>query len=313
MRRRLAILVNPVAGGGRAVRGSAHLAEALQRAGFVVASITASDPARALDMARAAVADDVDCVVAAGGDGTLSIALQAVAGTSTPLGIAALGTANDNARGLGLPIRDARRAADVIAAWNPRAIDVGAATTSDGVHRWFLGVLSSGFDAMVNERSTGIRWPRGNARYLVALVAELRSFKPLRFEIDVDGTVLAGDAMFAAIGNGVRYGGGMRVCEGALVDDGLLTMTWIHPIGTVRFITTFPDVFRGTHIRNDAVSQHTSRHFQVRADGQVAYADGERIGPLPVEVGVHPGGVRVLLPQGSVIGAVPRGGPGSRR
>ena len=219
MARSVGILVNPDAGGGRARRAAPRLFDALVRRGFAASTITATDPAGALAMARRAVADGIDCLVAAGGDGTLSIALQAVAGTSTALGVAALGTANDSARGLGLPIKDPEAAARVIGEWAPRAVDAGLATTADGTQRWFLGVLSSGFDAMVNERSTHIAWPRGQARYLVALAADLRSFKPTRSHIDIDGTSLSGDTMFTAIGNGSRYGGGMRVCEGAGLDE----------------------------------------------------------------------------------------------
>ena len=297
MARSVGILVNPDAGGGRARRAAPRLFDALVRRGFAASTITATDPAGALAMARRAVADGIDCLVAAGGDGTLSIALQAVAGTSTALGVAALGTANDSARGLGLPIKDPEAAARVIGEWAPRAVDAGLATTADGTQRWFLGVLSSGFDAMVNERSTRIAWPRGQARYLVALAAELRSFKPTRFDIDIDGTSLSGDTMFTAIGNGSRYGGGMRVCEGARLDDGMLTMTWVHRTGTREFIAAFPSVYRGTHLHRRSVTQHLGERFRVTAAGQVAYADGERIGPLPVDVEVRPGAVRMLLPK----------------
>jgi len=185
----------------------------------------------------------------------------------------------------------------VIAAWRPQPIDAASATTADGRRRLFLGVLSSGFDAMVNERSERLQFLPGRSRYLAALAAELRAFRPVHFDIDIDGTPVSGPAMFTAIGNGARYGGGMRVCEGALMDDGLLTMTWIHPLPKGQFIEAFPRVYRGTHVGLPQVEQRQGRRFVVRAAGQVAYADGERVGPLPVVVDVLPGAVSMLLPS----------------
>jgi diacylglycerol kinase (ATP) len=272
----------------------------LQRRNDRVLTVTATSGAHAQAMAHRLVADGVDALVVLGGDGTVGIALQAVAGSATALGIVPLGTGNDNAASLGLPVGNLRDAVAVIRDGHVRAIDAARARTADGEQRLFLGVLSSGFDAMVNERSQRLLALPGRSRYLAALAAELRSFRPVDFEIDIDGARLSGPAMFTAIGNGSRYGGGMRVCEGARMDDGLLTMTWIHPLPALRFVQAFPRVYRGTHTGLPQVSQHVGRRFVVRAPGQVAYADGERVGPLPVEVEVLPGAVRMLLPaQGS--------------
>ena len=253
-------------------------------------------------MARAAVADGADSLVAAGGDGTVHLAVQAVAGTSTPLGIVALGTGNDNAAGLGLPVKDVDSAAGVIAAHNARSIDVASVRTADGEQRWFLGVLSAGFDSLVTERANAMRWPKGQVRYVRALVSELRAFRPVRFDIDVDGTHLSDEAMFASIGNGARYGGGMNVCAGALLDDGLLTMTWIHRMPRWELVRTFPKVFAGTHVSHRGVTQHAARRIRVEAAGQLAYADGERVGRLPIDVEVHPFGIDVLLKPGASLG-----------
>lgn len=269
---------------------------ALRSRGLETAPLVATGPEHAVQVARAAIADGADCLVAAGGDGTVHLALQAVAGTDTPLGIVALGTGNDNATGLGLPVKQVDEAAEVIAAGHVRAVDVASVTTGDGGRRCFLGVLSAGFDSLVNERANGMTWPRGQARYVRALVAEIRAFRPVRFDVEIDGVQMSDDAMFAAIGNGVSYGGGMKVCAGALLDDGLLTMTWIHRLPRWELVRTFPKVFVGTHIHHPGVSQHAGRRIRVSAAGQLAYADGERVGPLPIDVEVHPLALRVLVP-----------------
>jgi diacylglycerol kinase (ATP) len=289
--------MNPEAGRGRGRRLGPDLVEALRSRGIDTAVLVGTGPQEALSMARAAVDDGVGCLVAAGGDGTVHLALQAVAATTTPLGIVALGTGNDNAAGLGLPVKRVDAAAEVIAAGHLRTVDVASVTTAEGERRWFLGVLSAGFDSLVTERANSMTWPSGQARYVRALAAELRSFRPVRFDVEIDGVCMSDDAMFAAIGNGTSYGGGMKVCVGALLNDGLLTMTWIHRMPRRELVATFPKVFTGTHIEHPGVSQHHGRHIRVSAAGQLAYADGERVGPLPIDVEVHPLAVRVLVPH----------------
>jgi diacylglycerol kinase (ATP) len=88
------------------------------------------------------------------------------------------------------------------------------------------------------------------------------------------------------------------VCEGALVDDGLLQVTWLHESSKWHFVRAFPKVFNGTHIHDDKVSQHTGRRVRIEAPGQLAYADGDRMGELPIDIEVHPGGLRVLTATG---------------
>jgi diacylglycerol kinase (ATP) len=294
--------MNPEAGRGRGRSQGPNLVAALHSRGVETAVLVGTGPQEALSMARAAVEEGVDCLVAAGGDGTVHLALQAVAGTATPLGVVALGTGNDNAAGLGLPVKRVQAAADIIACGNVRAVDVASVRTAEGEYRWFLGVLSAGFDSLVTERANAMTWPRGQARYVRALVSELRAFTPVRFEVQIDGEEMSDDAMFASIGNGVSYGGGMKVCVGARLDDGLLTMTWIHRMPRWELVRTFPKVFSGTHIHHPGVSQHAGRHIRVTAPNQLAYADGERVGALPIDVEVHPLGVRVLVPPGSTLG-----------
>jgi diacylglycerol kinase (ATP) len=175
---------------------------------------------------------------------------------------------------------------------------VASVRTADGVEQFFLGVLSAGFDSNVTERANSLTWPPGALKYLRALVQELRSYRAVDFTLEVDGDRRTDRAMFAAVGNGVAYGGGMKVCAGALIDDGLLTVTWAHESSMPHFLATFPKVYRGTHVHDASVTQHTGRRIRIEAQGQLAYADGDRMGPLPIDVAVHPGGLRVLTAGG---------------
>ena len=108
-------------------------------------------------------------------------------------------------------------------------------------------MLAAGFDAIVNERANEMTWPRGQMRYNLATLLELRTFRPLPFTLDLDGTTLQRDAMLVAVGNGSSYGGGLRITEGAVLDDGLLDVVIINTMTKGKLVRTYPKLFSGTH------------------------------------------------------------------
>ena len=254
-----------------------------------------ADAEGAQRLGREAVARGVGALVAVGGDGMIHLALQCVAGTSTPLGAVPAGTGNDFATLLGLPIHDPVAAADVIVEGVVRSVDAARLSYGDE-GRWFAGVMSSGFDSAVNERANRMRWPKGKSRYNLAIVAELGVFSPLPFTVTVDGETFEREAMLVAVGNGVSYGGGMKVCPGAEIDDGLLHVTVLGKVSKPEFLRVFPRVYKGTHITHPAVEVLVGREIRLSAPGAISYADGERVAPLPVTATCVPGALRMLVP-----------------
>lgn len=297
MSRRIGVLVNPTSGRGRVSRHAAGVLRDLAGRGNDVVVIESSSAADAERRLAAAVAGGgLDTVVAVGGDGTVHLALQAVAGTPTRLGIVALGTCNDAARELGVPVGDPAAAVATILAGHARAFDTGVVQAADGTRRHFLCVLSTGFDSLVNERANRMRWPSGEARYILAMLAELRTFRAIDYRIEVDGEQLDQAAMIVSLGNGPAYGGGMRVCPNADLHDGLLTMVWMSPMSRPELLRVFPLVYSGRHLANPRIHERLAGTVTLDARDQVAYADGERIGPLPVTVRAEPASVHVLVP-----------------
>lgn len=299
----MVLLANPTAGGGRGGRLVGLVAALLRAQGTGVEVVSGRDTDDAFDLLRAAVEPGVDqgadAVVALGGDGLVNLAVQVVAETEIALGIVAAGTGNDVARALGLPLGDPVAAVDVIlkaiGSGQVRRVDAGRAAG-----RWFAGVLSSGFDSMVNERANRMRWPRGPARYNVAIAAELRTFRPVPYLLELDGVRWETEAMLVAVGNGSSYGGGMRICPGADLADGLFDVSVLGTIGTAEFVRMFPSVYSGRHVEHPALTVRRAREVSLVARGVTAYADGERISALPVTCEVVPGALNVLAP---VIGA----------
>ncbi|GAA3429104.1 diacylglycerol kinase [Streptosporangium sandarakinum] len=286
----IALLVNPAARGGRSRGLLAPVLDRLRSGGAEVSVILGESADDALERACTAVAEAPGALVAFGGDGLVHLAVQAVAGTDVPLGVIPAGTGNDIAAALGLPTRDPLAAADTVLRGRVRVVDAARA----GADEWFAGVVACGFDSRVNERANRLTWPPGMAKYVVALAQELRSFRPIPFRLDLDGEVVEREAMLVAVGNTDSYGAGMRVCPAAVPDDGLLDVTILGAVPRGEFLRTFPRVYRGTHVSHPAVTVHRARRVTLDAPGIVAYADGERLGPIPLTCEIVPGALNVL-------------------
>ena len=287
--RDIALLTNPTAGKGRGARYRDVAMERLRASGLTVRNLTGRDAAESQDLAHQAVAEGVDALVVVGGDGMVHIAIQALAGTGVPLGLVPAGTGNDVARYFSVPRKDPAAAADVVIAGRTRTIDL--ARSGD---QHYLTVLAAGFDAVVNERANKMTWPQGQMRYNLATLAELRTFEPIPYILDLDGETRSLEAMLVAVGNGPSFGGGLRITEGALLDDGLLDVVIIKPMTKLGLVRTYPKLFKGTHTTHPQYEHHRVRTVTVAAPGIVAYADGERFGALPLTVECAPGALTVL-------------------
>lgn len=302
-RRRVALLVNPVAGGSRGEALAATAARRLLARGAEVELIAAQDVAVARAQARRCVADGIDVLAVVGGDGMVNLALQALAGecdasgTGAPaLAVLPAGTGNDFARVLGVPRRDAEGAADLVLDGDERTLDLGRITGDGEPPRWFGTVLTSGFDSLVTDRANRMRRPRGGMRYNLAMVAELGMLRPLPFVLDLDGERHELEATLIAVGNTTTYGGGMRICPHAEPDDGRFAVTVIPAVGRAKLLRVFPRVYRGTHTGHPGVLTFTARRVRIDTPAMRAYADGEPMGTLPLLAEAVPAAVRVLVP-----------------
>lgn len=285
----IALLTNPTAGKGKGARARAAALQRFAEAGVPVRDLQGGDAGEALDLARACVADGVGTLVVVGGDGMVHLGVQAVAGTGTALGIIPAGTGNDVARYFDLPRKDPRAAAERVLAGRTRKIDLARSG-----FKHYVAVLSAGFDAIVNERANNMTWPKGQMRYNIATLAELRTFEPIPYTLDLDGRTHTLDAMLVAVGNGPSFGGGLRITEGAVLDDGLLDVVIIKPMSKPGLIRTYPKLFKGTHVTHPAYEHHRVRSVTVAAPGIMAYADGERFGALPLTVECAPAALTVV-------------------
>lgn len=287
---KLAVIVNPAAGGGRAGRMLPSVREALthHRLDFQVQRTDSLEHARELGLAAARSGQ---VAVAFGGDGLIAAVAQSVAQSDGVLGVLPGGRGNDFARGLGIPL-DPRRACEVLAAGDPRPLDLGQVQS-----RMFVGIASCGFDSEANRIANGSRMVRGRMVYAYGALRALASWQPATFRIVLDGEherTFTGYSVAAA--NSRAYGGGMFLAPEASLRDGLLDVVLISQMPRGRFLTLLPTVFSGRHVHQANVEVLRCRELEVSADRPMTmYADGDPIARLPATVGVCPSAVRVLM------------------
>ncbi|WP_281451172.1 diacylglycerol/lipid kinase family protein [Paenarthrobacter nitroguajacolicus] len=295
---KIALAVNPAASFGRSRGVGDRAAEYFRAAGRAVVVLQADGYGSLGKLVEQALAADTQVValVVVGGDGMVHLGVNALAGLQIPLGIIPTGTGNDVARLLALPLESTveacQRVLDALDAGG-RRIDVGRVRAC-GRTTYFAGVLSAGFDAAVNERANSWRWPRGKSRYNLAMLRELGSFRRIEYTVIADGMRWSQAALLISVANGQSIGGGMRITPDALPDDGWLDLFMVKPLSRLKFLSIFPKVFAGKHTGRPEVDIRRVRSVRLEAEGVVAYADGERLASLPVDVDVLPLALRVL-------------------
>jgi len=296
------IIANPAAGRGQAVGVMRQAAKLLRASGIEVDESTPGCRQATSDAASQAAEHGYEGVIVCGGDGTAHDVLQSLVGTRTAMGIVPAGSGDDVAGSLGLETGSLESVCSAIAhdLRDPlrRAVDVGVAIDRDGASHYFASVLCTGFDARVNDRANRMRRWFGQ-RYTLAMVRELASFKAMNYTIDADGMSIRTDAMIVSVGNGPRYGGGMRICPAADVHDELLDVTVLHKVSRARLLWSFRLVFSGAHVNLPFVETMRVPRITVASPDSIAFADGEKLGPLPISISTLP---RALNVVGSVRG-----------
>ena len=273
------VVINPVSGSGKGAILGTEAAGFFSERRLSYQIITATSA----DKLRSNLAEFLDSnvgliegVVAVGGDGLVHLVLQLVVPRNIAFSAIPAGTGNDFVRALGWRLDEIKIQLNTVVSTPPAAIDLGLVDSE-----WFGAVLSTGFDSLVNEKANKMKWPKGPMKYNLAIAMELPKFKPLNYTIELDNQVIETEAMLIAVGNGGSYGGGMKVCPDAVMSDGLFDVMVLRPVSKVEFVRVFPTVFSGKHINHKQVDIYRTKRVTLHAPA-VAYADGERIGGLPV-------------------------------
>lgn len=273
-----ALVINPVSGQGQGTTVGTYVAGYLNQHKIDFTIVTGNSSIALSEHLQTFLEKNPNSegVIAVGGDGLLHIILQLVVPFQVPFALIPAGTGNDFVRTLGWDLKRIDEQLNRVITTKSSSIDLGLV---DG--EWFGAILSTGFDSIVNEKANTMQWPKGPMKYNAAIAIELPRFKPRNYEITLDDRTISTQAMLIAVANGRSYGGGMLVCPNANINDALFDVMVLHPVSKFEFLKVFPRVFAGTHISHPAVEIVRSRNVTIESKA-VAYADGERIGQLPI-------------------------------
>ena len=291
MDRRVALLCNPSAGGGRAARILPRAERALRDLGVPFHTEVTRDLAHGEEVARSA-ARAGEVTVTLSGDGLIGCVVGVLREfPGAVLGILPGGRGNDTARVLGIP-RDIEAACAVVAEGRERDLDIGEV---EG--RSFIGIASLGFDSDANRIANAAPARLGRLVYVYGALRALAGWKPARFDLRLDGEPLSSIGYSVAACNSGCYGGGMHLAPAAALDDGLLDVVLIASHSRRSFLATLPKAFKGTHVGHPAVRILRGRELEVDADRPfTVYADGDPIAMTPTTIRVVPRALRVLAP-----------------
>ncbi|HYK53907.1 MAG TPA: YegS/Rv2252/BmrU family lipid kinase [Candidatus Eremiobacteraceae bacterium] len=292
------VVFNPAAG-----RRGAH--EALRavttRLDGKIAAVLETSLAGGFDLRlRDAIRDVVSTgtrpkVIGVGGDGTLSIALNALADPSAvTMAVVPVGSGNDFAAALGVATVD--KAIDAIERGTSRLVDFGVVNG-----RRFANCVGIGLDAEIGALSARMRrrgFPPGPSYYAAALVG-LFMVKQVGIALrSADKTIRREDGVMVTIGNGPEYGGGFKGAPGALLDDGLLDVNVFSDVqGLFRRLALMQRIRAGLHVGQSNVDTFRTATLEIDVDREVAmHVDGEIASVRHASIAIVPNGMRAIAP-----------------
>ncbi|MGB8322824.1 MAG: diacylglycerol kinase family protein [Candidatus Acidiferrum sp.] len=295
------VLVNPVAGVGRARRALPALQRFAQetgwRADFQITTSVEDLRQRASDAAQAGRSR----IFAVGGDGTFQVLVNAVGVHSDIiLGLIPAGGGNDLALSLGIPL-DTVAAARLLLEGTVCLLDAVQVKTADGVARLYTGGGGVGLDAEASRYAGGIyRNVRGRMRYVLSALRALAGFHSMHVRVQTDAgheMDIKGHALLVAVLNTPSYGAGVRLAPGASMDDGKLDLVLLDNLGFFEVLTMLPALLRGD-VHTKRLQRRAVKRVRIETDRPCAFhADGEIVGATPVEVEIVPSALRVLCPR----------------
>ncbi|MGN6797744.1 MAG: diacylglycerol/lipid kinase family protein [Gaiellaceae bacterium] len=295
-------LVNPASGNGATGKRWPELARRASALGLQGDTLLSEHPGHLIELARDAVDNGAELVVAVGGDGTLNEVVNGVAGRDVDLATIPLGTGMDFGRTYNVPTRfdDAVR---VTLEGDVRTIDAGRVTyrtwAGDTAERLFANVSSVGMSGAVAQRANGMsKALGGKVTFFYALTRVFLEWQNTDVTVRLDDAERRGSMHDVIVANGVWHGGGMKLAPDAAPDDGQFDVVLIGDVSKLDFLTTAPKIYKGKHVHHPKVEVLRSTHVDVDAPVHLPIElEGEQVGTTPATFEIAPGALRVRVPR----------------
>lgn len=275
---RVKVILNPCADVGRGGQNRDSIIAAGEKRGGLDLVVT-SHHGHARQLAREALREEYDVVVAAGGDGTVHDVINGLFADGKPrskFGLIPIGSGNDFAYAMGIST-DISEAVETIYRNQGRSIDLASVEDDRGVKQLFANNLGIGFDANVVIRVESITRLRGFPKYLWGVLKTLvLDFHPFRFDMRFDDENLIEDVLLIAFGIGPRHGGGFKLTPAALNDDDKIDTCTVRPMRRWQALRFLNSAVQGTHLQNPLVIMRQSREIEIRCNDPLPiHIDGE--------------------------------------
>jgi YegS/Rv2252/BmrU family lipid kinase len=245
----------------------------------------------ATELAKTAISNGADIIVALGGDGTINEVACALADTDIPLGILPAGSGNGLARCLGISMSYALALRTIIRG-NTKLIDV--ATVNDNLYTSIAGI---GFDAFVAEKFAGSTM-RGMLSYMQIVLNEFKNYKAIKYHLTIDGNEVEKQALMIVFANSDQFGFNTRIAPHAKLDDGFLDVCIIRKMQAKQLLNVGYHTMRGTLGTTNYVEYYKAKEINIKnAQPALMNVDGEpKIMNPPIRISIKPLALRVIVP-----------------
>ena len=291
---RFCLVANPVSGSGNGKKYLEQVRAILDARGVEYAVKETQYPGHATLLAKEAIDEGFDVIVAVGGDGTLRETAMSVIHTDRVLGLLPCGTGNDYARPLHIPI-DAQAAVDILLNGENRVVDAGEANGTV-----FFNIAGFGFDVDVLDYTEEFK-PKcrnGETAYRLGCLKAVLGLKLRKTTLTFPDGTIEQNVLMAAAGVGTHFGGGMNVLPESDMSDGLLDVCIAHDVNRLRLLSLLPKFIKGKHIGLPVITYRKATEVSVVCDPVSRIeVDGERMDGTPVTFRVLPKALTVRAPK----------------
>jgi diacylglycerol kinase (ATP) len=337
--KKVGILINPKGGKGKA-RTDGQLAYDLLKkygtsAGFVIVDLSRGSATEALKAGRDAVENkEIDALIVAGGDGTISLGFNIVAESDVLFGVIPCGSGNDFAKHYGIPKDKVEEIvkgmilsienrvfqeidAGKVAKVNPSGVvkeTNSMQLVDDGRNdRYFATIFTGGIDAEISELAD--KWIIGGSTpgYMAAVMTKIATIRPYGYKVsftDINGENFELNQPAALIAAAITscYGGGIQISPNSTGKDGVLTLCVADEFNRREVMSVFPSMYTGGHVDSPFFHFYQTKEVILEEDMSLksktgkrvkktplTRADGEAVGFFPLKISVVPKAVKLLI------------------
>ena len=266
------VIVNPASGRGRAKKRIPAIERILRASGLDFDLVLSKRTWHTAELAEAAAREGLDAVIAAGGDGTVNETINGLMHArqggfvNTALGVLSIGTGNDFAASLNLPVK-LEEAIQAIVSNTPKFVDIGLLKgCALPKERYFGNCVGVGFDAAGGILAEKITWTAGFLAYLIAALQNIFIYyKAPTLEIHLDAEIIRMPSLLVSVMNGKRIGGGFWTAPNASQDDGLFDLCIAEEVSRSRMLTLLPHFLKGTQTTQPEIQMKQARMVKIIA------------------------------------------------